>query len=336
MLSQFAENDTGIVIENYVTSQNSTTLFEPLHFVVWIGTKAAVATLLCISFIVGMPGNILVCLVHASLSQRSATDWMIFYIAVCDVMTLLTIPVFITQIFGALSQVSPNFLCKLHFFGANLALIASYLFCACTAVERYVKVAGKHRIDGLFRKCSRYMWIPVLVFSSVVTSTKLVTVTENGKGHCIYGVDKRDLVFIEYVIMLSIASVSSAVMCICYIATGVILIRKSMEFTKSSLNTDALKTHKSLVKITKALVIVTIVFLITANLPQASGLLFSHETPQEPILSIAYILRNCNFFNTFLNPFIYYFMYSKFKQRSKYILQKIFCQSPNVVAAEDT
>lgn len=336
MLSPFAENDSDIALENYVTSQNSTTLLEPLHLVVGVGTKAAVATLLCVSFVVGMPGNILVCLVHASFAQRSSTDWMIFYIAVCDVMTLLTVPVFITQIFGTLSQVSPNFLCKLHFFGANLALIASYLFCACTAVERYVKVAGKHRIDALFRKCARHMWIPVLIFSSVVTSTKLVTVTENGKGHCIYGVNERDLVFIEYVTMLSIASASSAAMCVCYIATGVILIRKSKEFTKSSLNTDAVSTHKSLVKITKALVIVTVVFLISANLPQASGLLFSHETPQEPILSIAYMLRNCNFFNTFLNPFIYYFMYSKFKQRSKYILRKIFCLSPNVVAAEDS
>lgn len=335
-MSELVDSDTVNLSATNVSSQNTTIVLDPLYLVIGDGTKYAVTVFLSMSFAIGVPGNILVVLVHASTTPKSVTDWMIFYLAVCDLIYLLTAPLFITQFLDTWPQFAPDFLCKLLYFGGSLATVASYVFCACIAVERYIKVAGKQNIVMCLEKSVRYFWIPVVIFSTTVTSTKLATVSNNEKGHCSYEVDDTDLVVTEYVIMLSLASVTSLVMCVCYIATGVLLIKKKNEYLKSSLNTEAMATHKSLVKVTKTLAVVTAVFFITANLSQSSGLFISHGITQEPLLSISFFLRLLYFVNAFLNPFIYFFMYGKFKRRSKYIARKVLCLSPSAVAAEDT
>ena len=72
-------------------AENSTVV-DPFYTQVYDWTKHGLSIFVSISFLLGVPGNSLVVMVHTRIKDKSVTDWMIFYVAVCDILSLINVP----------------------------------------------------------------------------------------------------------------------------------------------------------------------------------------------------------------------------------------------------
>ena len=304
---------------------NNTTsiVLDPFYLNVYDWTKHATAIFLSVSFLLGMPGNILVVTVHYHVKGKTVTDWMIFYIAICDILSLSNAPLYFVQFEGFWSMGFPNILCKLHYFNVNSVAMASYVCCACTALERYYKVVHSKEVFSITQ--AKYMWIPIFPICFGLGSLSLFAVNNNGNGNCMYDMEVRFLSTINYIVMLFIAILSSIVMTFCYIRTGVFLLKKMRE-TEQYSSSNFAKSHRTTIQTTKMLAMVTLVFLFSANVPYAIGILFSSNRPTtEPMMSIMIILAIMFFINNFINPFLYMAMSGIFRRRTKKLFQTCWC-----------
>lgn len=298
-----------------MTNTTSDVILDPFYIDVYEWTKHAVCGFMGISFLLGIPGNTVVVIVHYRIQEKTVTDWMIFYIAACDIMSLTNVPMYITQFEGFWPLGFPRFLCKYHYFSVNSSSMASYLFCACTAVERYYKVVYSKEIFSL--TVVRLLWIPVFLISFAIGSIVVFAVDHNPNGHCMYDLKVRYLSTIEYACLLFVAFVSSMIMSFCYIRTGLFLKKKMKERVKYGVNSGFSKSYQSTIQTTKMLAIVTIIFMFSANVPYISGVMFSSRRPStEPAMSILISLALAFFINNFCNPFLYMSMSASFRKRT--------------------
>ena len=307
---------------------NNTTsiVLDPFYMNVYDWSKHATAIFLSVSFLLGMPGNILVVTVHCHIKGKTVTDWMIFYIAICDIISLVNAPLYFLQFEGFWSLGFPNILCKLHYFNVNSIAMASYVCCACTALERYCKVVHSKEVFSITQ--AKYMWIPIFPICFGLGSLSLFAVNNNGNGNCMYDMEVRFLSTINYIVMLLIAILSSIVMTFCYIGTGVFLLKKVRETIKYGPSTSFKKSHRNTIQTTKILATVTIVFLFSANVPYVIGVLFSSNRPtSEPMMTIMLVLAVMFFINNFINPFLYMAMSGIFRRRTKKLFQRCCCGS---------
>lgn len=285
------------------------------------GTKIGASVFVSFSFAVGVPGNILVMLVHKNIKEKTVTDWMIFYIAVCDVMSLVNVPSYVSQYQDYWSIYSyPNFLCKAHYFNLNSVSMASYICTACTAMERYFKVLLSKEIFSSSK--AKYIWIPIFITAYAAGAPTLWVINNNDNNRCMYDMKVRYLATIEYGILLFTAVVASVVMTVCYIKIGLFLMRKIREMSSATFA----KSYKSTVHTTKMLAIVTGVFLFSSNVPYIAGLMMSIKKPDtEPEMSLTVIFGITFFFNTFFNPILYLGMSPTFRQRVKSLFYGCCC-----------
>ena len=305
---------------------NNTTsvILDPFYMDVYEWSKHATSIFLSVSFLLGLPGNILVVTVHCHIKGKTVTDWMIFYIAICDIISLVNAPLYYLQFEGIWALGFPNILCKLHYFNVNSIAMASYVCCACTALERYYKVVHSKEVFSITQ--AKYMWIPIFPVCFGLGSLSLFAVNNNGNGNCMYDMEVRFLSTINYIVMLFIAILSSIVMTFCYIGTGVFLLKKVRETIKYGPSTSFKKSHRNTIQTTKILATVTIVFLFSANVPYVIGVLFSSNRPTtEPMMTIMLVLAVMFFINNFINPFLYMAMSGIFRQRTKKLFQKCCC-----------
>lgn len=295
-------------------SNNTTvTVIDPFYVHIHDGTKIGASIFVCLSFVLGVPGNILVVLVHKNIKDKTTADWMIFYIAVCDILSLINAPSYVCQFQGYWSTYNfPRFLCKLHYFSLNSVSMAAYIFTALTAVERYFKVvASKEIFDSGKVRC---IWIPVFFTAYLSCCPTLWVTTSNANNHCMYDISLRFLATIQYAIVLFTSFSASIIMITCYIRVCVFLVLKMREMSSTAL----VKNYKMTIHTTKMLAIVTVAFLFSSNAPYIAGFLMSLNKPnKEPEMSLTVLFGIAFYFNTFFNPFLYLVMSATFRQRTK-------------------
>jgi len=298
-------------------AENSTVV-DPFYTQVYDWTKHGLSIFVSISFLLGVPGNSLVVMVHTRIKDKSVTDWMIFYVAVCDILSLINVPLYICQFESYWTLGIPDFFCKYHYFNLNSVSMASYFFCAIMALERYFKVVSSK--DMLSLAHVRYIWCPVFVVSFGIGSLVIFAVRNNPNGHCMWDFDGLYLATIEYAIMLFVAFLTTLIMTVSYMRIGIFLLMKMKEINRDG--SAFSKSQKTTFQTTKMLAIVTTVFLFSANTPYIIGVVITVKQPvQEPSMSILLVLALTFFFNNFFNPLLYMLMSASFRKRSKLLLQ---------------
>ena len=294
------------------------TVVDPFYIYVNDWTKYSISIFFGISVLLGVPGNSLVVIVHSRLKEKTVTDWMIFYVAVCDIMSLINIPLYLCQLHVLWPLGFPDFLCKYHYFNTYSVSMSSYFFCAIMALERYFKVVTSKDMTSLANV--KYIWIPVFLISYGIGSLVIFYAGNNPNGHCGFDFNKTNLATVEYAIMLFVAFVSTLVMIMCYGRVSVFLHKKMKEICRGG--TSFSNSYKNTLQTTKMLAIVTLVFLFSSNTPYIVGVVFAMNQPDdEPSMSVLTVLSIIFFFNTFFNPLLYMAMSASFRKRSKRLLQ---------------
>lgn len=309
---------------------NNTTVINPFYSYVNEWTKHGASIFVSLSFVLGIPGNILVLLVHKNIKEKTVTDWMIFYIAVCDIMSLLNAPLYVCQFQGYWLLGFPNFLCKYHYTNLNSVTMAAYIFTACTAVERLAKVVFSKEIFST--TVAKYVWIPVFLVSFGMGSLTIWTVNNNANNYCMYNVEGWFLATIEYALVFLTAFISSIIMTACYIKIGMFLIKKMREMSSATFA----KSYRNTVHTTKMLAIVTVVFLFSANVPHVVVIALTiNEPTKEPEMSVTIFLGLTFFINNFFNPILYMGMNETFRKRVKHLF-RVCCSSRYAPSEEGT
>ena len=305
--------------------EDNITVIDPYYVSVHQTTKHVASAFVSISFLLGVPGNILVLLEHIRMTRKLTVDWMIFYMAVCDILSLMVLPVFIVQIQGYWAEIGlPEVLCKLHIFNSNSASMSSYFFCACTALERFYKVVLSKDLFSI--RQAQFIWLPGFMMCYGLGLSSFLTVTNNANGHCMVDVNKRTVSMVAYGSVMVIALVSSLIMTVCYLGIGVFLLRRTKELSQSCLNVNFVRRYQSTILMTKMLAFVTIIFLLSADIPYITGFSIMIVNPnKEPVRSLIFFLSISFVVNNFINPFLYYNMNSSFRQRTKAILSIMCC-----------
>lgn len=304
--------------------QNTTAARGPLFASIDVWASNAVCILIVLSILIGLPGNILVVLVHINIVRKTVTDWMIFYLAVSDIMSLLSGPMFILQAQGY--KGFPDIVCKLYYVDSSSVSMAAYMFCACTALERYFKVVLSKEM--LSYNQARFMWVPVVLVSFGIGSIMFWAVKTKANGYCVYDGNVKYLVLTEYILITTVTVISSIIMAVCYIRVGVFLIGKMKEISKNGNKESFMKNYENTIQTTKMLTIVTVVFFISSNVPYSLGIVISINSPKtEPAMSIIYFFANIVFINNFFNPILYMIMSETFRNRSKDIVRYCCCRS---------
>lgn len=312
-------NDNATMISNVSTE-------DPFYVNTHPWTKHSSTIFISMSFLLGIPGNTLVVLVHFNMKEKNPTDWMIFAIALCDILSLFNAPLTVCQIEGFWALGVPNIICKYHYFNLHSVSMASYICCGLTAVQRYCKVVLSK--DVFSTKTARFVWLVIFLFSFGLGSPVILTVQNNQNGQCVVDKDDTFLVTIVFMYVLTIALGSSIIMTCCYARIGIYLMVK-MKMRKHSVrcNSSFTNSFKTIVQTTKMLGIVTVVFLLTANAPYTAivGTLLSSKqttTLKEPFISFMLFVSILPFFNNVFNPFLYMAMSYSFRQRSLCFFRK--------------
>lgn len=300
--------------------EENQTVFDPYYVRVNEITRDAVSVFVSLSFLLGVSGNILVVLVHRKIKEKSVTDWMIFYIAVCDILSLLNMPMYICQVEAYWTIGFPDILCKLHIFNSNSVSMASYFFCASTALERYFKIVASKDIFTQVR--AKWLWIPMFVLSYGLGALAIKAVKNNANGHCSFDLEAKYLSTITYGSVMFVAVASSIIITLCYIRIGVYLVSKMKDIAQSLSNDAFAKSYKNSIQTTKMLAVVTVVFLFSANAPYVTGFIVSVTPPtQEPWMSVVFVFSAMFVVNNFVNPFLYMLMSTSFRQRSAEVMR---------------
>ena len=322
-------------MSNYSVIANSTDIvFDPFYLFVFDWIKLFSTVFVSSAFILGMPGNILVVLVHIGIKDKCVTDWMIFYLAVCDLLSLIVLPSFVCQLLGYWSIGFPDILCKLHLWNSNSVSMCSYLFCACTAMERFVKVCLSRDLFTI--RQAELIWVPICAVCYGVGILSFLTVGNNPNGHCMVDLEQMALSAIAFGSVMVTALVASVIMTFCYICIGVYLLRKMQELTKSKTNDSFAKSYKSTIQKTKMLAIVTVVFLISANAPYITTFtLMLNPVTEEPAISLIFLLTMLFCVNNFFNPYLYLVMSTSFRRRALAVLRPLCCCCMSKYAVTD-
>ena len=307
-----------------LNASNETEVIDPSYLMTADYAKVYLTILASISVVLGVPGNILVVLVHINIKDKLVTDWMIFYLAVCDLLSLAVLPNICIQVLGYWPIGFPNILCKLHLWHSNAVSMASYVFCACTAMERFVKVCLSK--DLFSHRQTQFMWIPICIFSYGIGITSYIIVGNNANGHCMIYIDDPTLALVAYGTIMVVALIASIVMTLCYLGIGLFLLRTMKELSASKSNDNFAKSYKNTIQMTKMLAIVTLVFLMSANLPYIAGFISNfYPIISEPLQSIVFMLTMLFMVNNFFNPYLYLGMSTSFRLRALKVVRSCCC-----------
>ncbi|KAM9860884.1 leukotriene B4 receptor 1 [Aulostomus maculatus] len=153
------------------------------------GGMVVACVILGLSFVVGVPGNLLVIwTILRHIKQRSHTVVVILHLAVADLLVLITLPLWIYSL--AHSWVFGEVSCKCMAFMINACLYSSVFLITLMSVERFVAVrypfasADWKRKKGLC-KILLVLWTAALVFSIPVIPTQVVG-RDSDVERCLY------------------------------------------------------------------------------------------------------------------------------------------------------
>ncbi|KAG8001433.1 C-X-C chemokine receptor type 4 [Nibea albiflora] len=153
------------------------------------GGTAIACVILGLSFLVGVPGNLLVIwTILRHVKQRSHTVMLILHLAVADLLVLITLPLWIYSL--AKSWVFGEVSCKTMVYIITACMYSSVFFITLMSVERFVAVrypfasAGWKKKKAL-NKVLLLLWTVAFLFSIPVIPTQVLE-NEFGEEHCLY------------------------------------------------------------------------------------------------------------------------------------------------------
>ncbi|XP_054474832.1 C3a anaphylatoxin chemotactic receptor-like [Anoplopoma fimbria] len=291
------------------------------------GGTAVACVILGLSFLVGVPGNLLVIwTILRHVKERSHTVVLILHLAFADLLVLITLPLWIYSlahfwVFGVAS-------CKAMVFMINACMYSSVFLITLMSVERFVAVrypfasAGWKRKKAL-NKVLLALWTAAFLFSIPVIPTQVVGTDSDGE-HCLYRLyssNTQELVcvlletLLGYILPLSI-------LVVCY---GCLCSRITQMTFKSK--------HKSTVLIASVVVVFAICWT-----PHHIGNVLSlvilaiedgHPDAAENLESIrstmAFIAGAMVFISSTVNPILYMFAARSFRSSLRDTgIQKLF------------
>lgn len=171
---------------NHSTELSSSEEMAPEEF---DGGTAIACVILGLSFLVGVPGNLLVIwTILRHVKQRSHTVMLILHLAVADLLVLVTLPLWIYSL--AKSWVFGEASCKTIVYIINACMYSSVFLITLMSVERFVAVrypfasAGWKRKKAL-NKVLLLLWTVAFLISIPVILTQVLG-EESGEYHCLY------------------------------------------------------------------------------------------------------------------------------------------------------
>ncbi|XP_047005867.1 leukotriene B4 receptor 1 [Ictalurus punctatus] len=150
-----------------------------------VSTENLIASsVLAVCFILGVPGNIAVMVRLAGwLKEGSFTPRLMLSLAISDLLTLLSLPVWIWSLLHG--WVFSLFLCKLLSYLVYLSLYCSTLCVMLMSVQRYMQVLHPQKWNKLGRKGKKILLSGMWILSGVLSSYALVqrTLSFDMEGH---------------------------------------------------------------------------------------------------------------------------------------------------------
>ncbi|KAK2920392.1 leukotriene B4 receptor 1-like [Channa argus] len=144
------------------------------------GETAAACVILGLSFLIGAPGNLLVIwTILRHVKQRSHTVVLILHMAIADLLTVITLPLWICSL--AQSEGIQWTTCKGLVYIINVCMFSSIFFITLMSVERFLAICHpfgwmRWKTKSAMNKCLIVLWLLAFVLGLPV----VVTETLNG------------------------------------------------------------------------------------------------------------------------------------------------------------
>lgn len=153
------------------------------------GGKAAACGILGLSFLLGVPGNLLVIwTILRHIKNRSHTVVLILHLAVADLLVLVTLPLWIYSL--AFSWVFGEAFCKAMVYIIYACMYSSVFLITLLGVERFLAirhpfVSVRWKRQKVFHIVLVAVWFSAFLFSIPVIETQAVG-KESGEDSCLY------------------------------------------------------------------------------------------------------------------------------------------------------
>uniref|UniRef100_A0A3B3RBN4 Si:dkey-148a17.6 n=1 Tax=Paramormyrops kingsleyae TaxID=1676925 RepID=A0A3B3RBN4_9TELE len=153
------------------------------------GETVAACVILALSFIVGMPGNLMVIwTILRHVKKRSHTVVLILHLAVADLLVLITLPLWIYSFVR--SWVFGEVVCKAMVYIINSCMYSSVFFITVMSIERFIAVrypftSINWKKKKLLNKLLLVLWTLAFIFSIPVIPTQVLEKVKD-KEQCLF------------------------------------------------------------------------------------------------------------------------------------------------------
>ncbi|KAH3836823.1 hypothetical protein DPMN_110199 [Dreissena polymorpha] len=317
-------NETSMTNDTTEISYDNTLEHPVLHFTPE-GFVHGLHAFIALAMLLGLPGNILVVLVHRKITTPTATDWVVFYLAVCDIASLAVCgPSYMLISSKVWNNFMPSFFCSLHFVIMHTCYIASTsLITASAVIRRSVMITNQEPISA--RKSQLFGAISILLAIGL-GSPSFVLNKNSPSGYCYYDQQKAQLQTIVYGVYLLIILISNVVTCVCYLNI-IPKFRNAARVAPTGLgniNDAFIRTRQAARKATICLALVFVVFLFTQAVPFIFVIIVSASNHNVGVTmsTLSFLLTRLYFINNFANPLIYLWINSRFRNRARSLFQR--------------
>ncbi|XP_026786934.3 C5a anaphylatoxin chemotactic receptor 1-like [Pangasianodon hypophthalmus] len=268
------------------------------------------SSVLSVCFILGVPANIAVMVRLAGwLKRGSFTPRLMLSLAVSDLLTLLSLPVWIWALLHG--WVFSLVLCKLLSYLVYLSLYCSMLCVILMSVQRYIQVLHPQKWNKLGRKGKKILVSGIWILSGVLSSYALVqrTLSLDREGHLQcrlhYQNDVERVATLIWEIILFVVLFPTLTYFYFHLSRGV--------------NNSAFFSSRSLTKLVTRIIAcffilwvplqISNIVIITAALLRNDSLLRSAERSETITAALTFI-------NSCMNPFLYGFSARAVRQQT--------------------
>ncbi|XP_048828358.1 leukotriene B4 receptor 1-like [Brienomyrus brachyistius] len=204
------------------------------------GETVVACVILALSFIVGMPGNLMVIwTILRHVKKRSHTVVLILHLAVADLLVLVTLPLWIYSLVR--SWVFGEAVCKAMVYIINSCMYSSVFFITVMSIERFIAVrypftSINWKKKKLLNKLLLVLWILAFIFSIPVIPTQVLE-KEEDKEQCLfreYSSTSEEVVFLLLETMVGFV-VPFAILVICYGCLWKRITQMTFKFKQNSM-----------------------------------------------------------------------------------------------------
>ncbi|KAH3887788.1 hypothetical protein DPMN_011810 [Dreissena polymorpha] len=289
------------------------------------GFRHGITAYIALAMLFGLPGNALVVLVHKRLKTPTATDWLVFYLAVSDICSLAVCgPSFILMITKIWNYFMPSSLCSFHFMILYSFFMASTTLITVIAVIRRSIMIKKKEI--MSARISKFFGAFVIFCSIGFGSPSFILRKNTPSGYCYVDTQKAQLQTLVNGLYLVVILISNALTFACYLN----IISKIRNVTRvaptdlENLNDAFVRTRRRTIKTTKSLALVSVVFFFSTAVPitLVSMLNASNYNVGVAVNTFIFVLSSLHFTNKFAYPLIYLWTNIRFRHHVRCMFQR--------------